>query len=100
MSPRRNWDSPNPSLASECALPTERGGHTRQGVRGWGSPNYDDWRSYLALCLLCAYGKEIPSLTRDLGQIVIYDSSLWRRAQQRRAQECTVCTLSTLWSLL
>jgi hypothetical protein len=46
-------------------------------------------------------GKETPSLTRDLGQIVIYDSSsLWRRAQQRRTQECTVCTLCTLWSLL
>jgi hypothetical protein len=27
MSPRRNWDSPNPSLASECALsPQNRGG--------------------------------------------------------------------------
>jgi hypothetical protein len=26
MSPRRNWDSPNPSLASEYALPPESGG--------------------------------------------------------------------------
>jgi hypothetical protein len=23
-------------------------------VRGWGSPNSDDWRKSLALCLLCA----------------------------------------------
>jgi hypothetical protein len=26
MSPRRNWDSPNPSLASECAPPPRTGG--------------------------------------------------------------------------
>jgi len=30
------------------------GGHTRLRVRGWGSPNSDDWRKSLALCLLCA----------------------------------------------
>ncbi len=40
MSPRRN-----------------RGGrgHTRLRVRGWGSPNFDDWRKSLALCLLCGF---------------------------------------------
>ncbi len=26
MSPRRNWDSPYPSLASECAPPARTGG--------------------------------------------------------------------------
>ncbi len=26
MSPRRNWNSPNPSLASECAPPPRTGG--------------------------------------------------------------------------
>jgi hypothetical protein len=29
-------------------------GHTRLQVRGWGSPNSDDWRKSLAFCLLCA----------------------------------------------
>ncbi len=56
MSPRRNWDSPNPSPASECALPQVQrvgGGHTRLRLRGWGSPNSDDWRISLALYLLC-----------------------------------------------
>jgi hypothetical protein len=55
MSPRRIWDSPNPSLASECAPPPEPGGggHTRLRVRGWGSPNSDNWRKSLVLCLLC-----------------------------------------------
>jgi hypothetical protein len=57
MSPRRNWDSPNLSLASECATlpppPRTGGGHTVQGVRGWGSPNSDDWRKSLALFLFC-----------------------------------------------
>ncbi len=55
MSPRRNWDSPNPSLASEYAPPPRNGrGQTRLRVRGWGSPNSDDLRKSLALCLLCA----------------------------------------------
>ncbi len=56
MSPRRNWDSPTPSLVSECASPPgiKGGGHTRMRVRGWGSPNFNDWRKSLALCLLCA----------------------------------------------
>jgi hypothetical protein len=52
MSPRRNWGSTTPSLASECAPPprTKGGeGHTRLWVRGWGSPNFES----LALCLLC-----------------------------------------------
>ncbi len=39
MSPRRYWDSSTPSLASVCA--------TR--VRGWGSPNSDDWRKLSTL---------------------------------------------------
>jgi hypothetical protein len=41
MSPRRNWDSPNPSPASECALlpPEPKGGeHTRLRVKGGGVP--------------------------------------------------------------
>ncbi len=56
MSPRQNWDSPTPSLASECApSPRTKGrGHTRLRAMGWGSPNSDDWRKSLALCLLCA----------------------------------------------
>jgi hypothetical protein len=60
MSPRRNWDSPNPSLASECAPPPRiRGageeGHTSLRVRGWGSLNSDNLRKSLALCLLCGW---------------------------------------------
>ncbi len=46
MSPRRNWDSPTPSPASECDPPTHRnqrgrGAHS-PAVRGWGSPNSDE----------------------------------------------------------
>jgi hypothetical protein len=59
MSPRRNWDSPNPSPAGECTLrPGPKGGggaaHYSQRLRGWGSSN-SDWRKSLALCLLCGY---------------------------------------------
>ncbi len=54
MSPRRNWDSPTPSPASKGASPPNQGGgHIRLRVRGWGSPNSDDWNKSLALCLLC-----------------------------------------------
>ncbi len=57
MSPRRHWDSPILSLASECAPTPRTGGgcrwHIRLRVRGWGSPNSDDLRKGLALCLLC-----------------------------------------------
>jgi hypothetical protein len=46
---------PNPSLAvaSVPLTPEPGGGTTCQGVRGWGSPNSDDWRKSLAFCLLC-----------------------------------------------
>jgi hypothetical protein len=37
-----------------CPSPKNRGGgHIRLQVRGWGSPNSNDWRKSLALCLLC-----------------------------------------------
>ncbi len=39
--------------------PGPKGGHTRLRLRGWGSPNSDDWRKSLALCLLCA-GRSPP----------------------------------------
>jgi len=56
MSPCRNWDSPTPLAAGECSLPPDQrvGGHTSLRLKGWGSPNSDDWRKSLALCLLCA----------------------------------------------
>ncbi len=39
---RRNWDSPNPSPAGECAPPLVPGGGTRLRERGWESPNSDE----------------------------------------------------------
>jgi hypothetical protein len=46
-----------PTSLSPASVPLppepEGGGHTRLRVRGWGSPNSDDWRKCLALCLLC-----------------------------------------------
>ena len=54
MSHRRNWDSPTPSLASECAPHSEpEGGQSRLRLRGWGSP-FRRLEKNLALCLLCA----------------------------------------------
>ncbi len=58
MSPRWNWDSPTPLAAGECALPPRPkvggahspaakgvGGHTRLRLKGWGSPNSNNWRN-------------------------------------------------------
>ncbi len=62
LSPRRNWDPPTPSLPSECTphpgTKGEGGTHYTLAcvLGGWGSPNADDWRNSLALCLLCACG--------------------------------------------
>jgi hypothetical protein len=57
MSPRRYWDSPTPSHGERVYPPDPKGGHTRLRVRGWGSPNTDDRRKRIALCLLCGRGK-------------------------------------------
>ncbi len=44
---------PTPFPGSECAYPLNqrRGEHTRLRVREWGSPNADDWRESLVLCV-------------------------------------------------
>ena len=39
MSPRRNWDSPNPSLASECAPPKGVGRGPTLAWPGWKQPD-------------------------------------------------------------
>jgi hypothetical protein len=57
MSPRRNWDSPNPFAASECALPSPPdqrvGGAHPPAPKGVGEFQFRRWRKSLALCLLC-----------------------------------------------
>jgi hypothetical protein len=46
-----------------CSSPQNRGGgHTRRGARGWGSPNSDDLRKSLALCLLCVVHVQLLGL--------------------------------------
>jgi hypothetical protein len=55
VSPRWNWDSPTPSAASKCDLPPGTKGGEAHSPAGEvvGSPNSDDLRKILALCLLC-----------------------------------------------
>ncbi len=38
------------------------GGQTRLRLKGWGSPNFDDWRKGLALCQLCGLATPVPGL--------------------------------------
>ncbi len=40
MSPRRNWDSPNPSLASECVPPPRIGGEHSPAGEGLGESQF------------------------------------------------------------
>jgi hypothetical protein len=75
MSPRWNWDSPTPSLASECSPPPGTNGsgrHTRLRLRGWGSPNSDDWRKSLALCRggnSLQAGSKIPTMSECISSL-------------------------------
>ncbi len=57
FSSHRNWDSPNPSPAGECAPLRFWGeGHTRWRERGWESPNSDEGTyNYSTLCMVLFY---------------------------------------------
>jgi hypothetical protein len=64
MSPRWNWDSPTPSLASECAIPPRtkgRGAHSPAG-EGLGESQFRRLEKSLALCLLCDLNN-LPTVT-------------------------------------
>jgi hypothetical protein len=52
LSSRWKWDPPPPRPQASVSLGTRGGG---LHLRGWGSPNSDDWRESFVLCLLCAY---------------------------------------------
>jgi hypothetical protein len=74
-SPRRNWDSPNPSLARGGG-----GGHTRLRVKGWGSLKSDDWRKSLAPCLLCDSECQLSAEENSLPRSALPVSSIKRLA--------------------
>jgi hypothetical protein len=55
--PRRNWDSPNPFLASECSPPPRNrgeGGHTSLRVGGWGESQFRRG-AYTVVLFICTY---------------------------------------------
>jgi hypothetical protein len=54
--PRRNWNSPNPFLASECSpSPRNRGrGHTSLRVGGWGESQFRRG-AYTVVLFICTY---------------------------------------------
>jgi hypothetical protein len=63
MSPRRDLESPNPSLTSECAPPPGTKGegvHSPSG-EGMGESQFRRLEKSLALCLLC--GGHCPPCT-------------------------------------
>jgi hypothetical protein len=57
MSPRQNWDSTKPSLASECAPPPGskgEGAHSPAG-EGFAESQFRRLEKGLALCILCGW---------------------------------------------
>jgi hypothetical protein len=61
MSPRWNWDSPTPSLASECAPPPGTRGEEALSPadEGLGESQFRRLEKSLALCLLCGSGDDL-----------------------------------------
>jgi hypothetical protein len=56
MSPRRHWDSPNPSLASEFAPPLKGWGVHSPAGEGLGEFQFRRLeKSLVALCLFCDF---------------------------------------------
>ena len=62
FSSRRNWVSPTPLAAGECALPPFGlgGEHTRLRERGWGSPNADEG-TFTVVLYIYKYCAQKPS---------------------------------------
>ncbi len=58
MSPRRNWGSPTPLSPASVSLPPEPE-----------SPNSDDLRKSLALCLLCAIDATLKASTVVMAKV-------------------------------
>ncbi len=78
ISPRRNWDSPNPSLASECAPPPQNpggGAHSPAG-EGLGESQFRRLEKSLALFLLCGYSVQYYSLKGRLTQPMVLAASI------------------------
>jgi hypothetical protein len=81
MSPSRNWDSPTPLTASECALPPgpKGGGAYSPAAKGVGEFQFRRWRKSLALCLLC-------------GLLLLISSRNQRFASTNRGEQyCILC---------
>ncbi len=54
--PSSELGPPHPSPPGSVSPPQPKGGTHSPAWRGWGSPNSDDWRKSLALCLICVSG--------------------------------------------
>jgi hypothetical protein len=77
LSPRPNWD-PHP-LSRKLVCPPRAG-------EGVGSPNSDDWRKILALCLLCVYSwRLLPNVAEGSRAGLTLRPALagWRRVTQQ-----------------
>jgi hypothetical protein len=81
---------PTPISPASVPLPPEPGGggDTRLRVKGWGSPNSDDLRKSLALCLLCVseyWGCLSVSLLACLHTVHSWELADWVMRAEGRA---------------
>ncbi len=53
------------------------GGALACGMRGWRSPNSDDWRKSLALCLLCGKNNKTVNLLRVVLLFILWSFRSW-----------------------
>jgi hypothetical protein len=70
MFSRRNWDSPNPSLASECAPPPRTGGEGGTLACGWGVggvliPTTGEKAYHSAYSVMVGYRKREKSMVKN-----------------------------------
>jgi hypothetical protein len=112
MSPRRNWDSPNPSLASECASPPRTGGggggHTRLRVRGWGSIRNIvyaelDYKRLTSLHLLTSVEHSVSFICYVLSMYCTWRLLVRPESKSKiyqNSQNLAICLLCGLWSPL
>jgi hypothetical protein len=81
FSSRRNWDSPNPSPAGECAPPPRGGAHSlaREGLGESQFRRGDIHCGTLYIYVLCAYS----TCWRTLGKLLTWRGTLFTRNMSR-----------------
>jgi hypothetical protein len=96
MSPRRNWDSPNPSLPSECGPPPEPKGRGANSPAGEGMGENQFRRLEKKLNTLPTLWPTFSVVSIEAG----WETSLNDRIIQSSLKDVTHLAKTTLWLML